>query len=53
MDIGSASRLGPYDLVSPRAAGGARGTRPDRSVAMKVRPAEFALVQNWTVGLQP
>lgn len=48
MNIGSGSRLGPYEIVSPLGAGGmgevwkARDTRLERSVAIKVLPAEFA-----------
>jgi Tol biopolymer transport system component/predicted Ser/Thr protein kinase len=46
--ISSGSRLGPYEVVSPLGAGGmgevfkARDTRLDRSVAIKILPAEFA-----------
>ena len=42
------SRLGPYEIVAPIGAGGmgevykARDTRLDRSVAVKILPAEFA-----------
>src|SRR5689334_11027451 len=48
MTIGSGTRLGPYEVLSPIGAGGmgevwkARDTRLDRSVAIKVLPAEFA-----------
>src|SRR5688572_18085350 len=48
MNVTSGSRLGPYEIVSPIGAGGmgevwkARDTRLDRSVAIKVLPAEFA-----------
>src|ERR671933_392126 len=48
MTISSGSRLGPYEVVAPLGAGGmgevwkARDTRLDRSVAIKVLPAEFA-----------
>src|SRR5579859_2624236 len=48
MAITSGTRLGPYEVVSPLGAGGmgevwkARDTRLDRSVAIKVLPAEFA-----------
>jgi len=48
MEITSGSRLGPYEVVSPLGAGGmgevwkARDTRLERSVAIKVLPAEFA-----------
>ncbi|GAC1434081.1 MAG: hypothetical protein NVSMB68_06650 [Thermoanaerobaculia bacterium] len=46
MQIGT--RLGPYEISAPIGAGGmgevyrARDTRLDRSVAIKVLPAEFA-----------
>jgi len=48
MQLTSGSRLGPYEIVSPLGAGGmgevyrARDTRLDRSVAIKVLPAELA-----------
>src|SRR5438132_5995516 len=48
MAITAGTRLGPYEVVSPLGAGGmgevwkARDTRLDRSVAIKVLPAEFA-----------
>jgi serine/threonine protein kinase/Tol biopolymer transport system component len=48
MAITAGSRLGPYEVVSPLGAGGmgevwkARDTRLERSVAIKVLPAEFA-----------
>ncbi|HSP16711.1 MAG TPA: protein kinase [Thermoanaerobaculia bacterium] len=48
MPISSGSRLGPYEVVAPIGAGGmgevwrARDTRLDRSVAVKVLPAELA-----------
>ncbi len=48
MRISAGSRLGPYEIVSRIGAGGmgevwkARDTRLDRSVAIKVLPAEFA-----------
>src|SRR5215210_7944989 len=48
MTIVSGSRLGPYEIVAPLGAGGmgevwrARDTRLDRSVAIKMLPAEFA-----------
>ena len=48
MSITSGSRLGPYEIVASIGAGGmgevfkARDTRLDRSVAIKVLPAEFA-----------
>lgn len=43
----SAERFGPYEIVSPIGAGGmgevwrARDTRLDRSVAIKILPADF------------
>jgi eukaryotic-like serine/threonine-protein kinase len=46
--ITAGSRLGPYEIVAPLGAGGmgevwrARDTRLDRSVAIKLLPAEFA-----------
>jgi eukaryotic-like serine/threonine-protein kinase len=46
--IGEGSRLGPYEVVSRIGAGGmgevwkAKDTRLDRSVAVKILPAEFA-----------
>ena len=48
MNLASGSRLGPYEIVAPIGAGGmgevyrARDTRLDRSVAIKILPAEFA-----------
>src|SRR5579872_534754 len=48
MSILPGSRLGPYEVISPLGVGGmgqvfkARDTRLDRSVAIKVLPAEFA-----------
>lgn len=48
MPLAAGTRLGPYEIVSPIGAGGmgevyrARDTRLDRSVAIKVLPAEFA-----------
>lgn len=48
MSIKSGTRLGPYEIVSPIGAGGmgevwcARDTRLDRSVAVKILPAELA-----------
>ena len=48
MNVAPGSRLGPYEIVSRIGAGGmgevwkARDTRLDRSVAIKVLPAEFA-----------
>src|SRR5687768_2256274 len=46
--ISSGTRLGPYEIVAPLGAGGmgevfkARDTRLDRSVAIKLLPAEFS-----------
>src|SRR5438270_228152 len=46
--IGAGTRLGPYEVIAPIGAGGmgevwrGRDTRLDRSVAIKVLPAEFA-----------
>jgi Tol biopolymer transport system component len=48
MIISAGTRLGPYEVVDPIGAGGmgevwrARDTRLDRSVAIKLLPAEFA-----------
>lgn len=48
MNVATGTRLGPYEVVSRIGAGGmgevwkARDTRLDRSVAVKVLPAEFA-----------
>jgi eukaryotic-like serine/threonine-protein kinase len=48
MPLSAGTRLGPYEVVAPLGAGGmgevfkARDTRLDRSVAIKVLPAEFA-----------
>src|SRR5262249_12220635 len=48
MPVSPGTRLGPYEIVSPIGAGGmgevykARDTRLDRSVAVKLLPAEFA-----------
>src|SRR5437899_5314485 len=48
MPITAGTRLGPYEVVAPLGAGGmgevfkARDTRLDRSVAIKVLPAELA-----------
>src|SRR5262245_13590868 len=46
--LASGTRLGPYDIVAPLGAGGmgevykARDTRLDRTVAIKVLPADLA-----------
>ncbi|HET7711410.1 MAG TPA: protein kinase [Thermoanaerobaculia bacterium] len=48
MSLSTGTRLGPYEIISPIGAGGmgevwkARDTRLDRSVAIKILPAEFA-----------
>ena len=48
MNVASGTRLGPYEIVSRIGAGGmgevwhGRDTRLDRSVAIKILPAEFA-----------
>src|SRR5437016_5039524 len=48
MPISSGTRLGPYEIVAPLGAGGmgevwrGRDTRLDRSVAIKILPAELA-----------
>src|SRR3954462_3457243 len=48
MSLAPGVRLGPYEIVSAIGAGGmgegyrARDTRPDRTVAIKVLPAQFA-----------
>src|SRR6266702_2836261 len=48
MSIAAGTRLGPYEVIALLGAGGmgevfkARDTRLDRSVAIKVLPAEFA-----------
>ena len=48
MDVSAGSRLGPYEILARIGAGGmgevfrARDTRLDRTVAIKVLPAEFA-----------
>jgi serine/threonine-protein kinase len=48
MALASGSRLGPYEIVAPLAAGGmgevykARDTRLDRTVAVKILPADVS-----------
>src|SRR5213594_3901861 len=48
MPIAAGTRLGPYEVVAPLGAGGmgevwrGRDTRLDRSVAIKILPADFA-----------
>src|SRR5213080_3501383 len=48
MTISAGTKLGPYEIVAPLGAGGmgevwrARDTRLERSVAIKILPAEFA-----------
>src|SRR4030081_1275764 len=48
MIVAAGTRLGPYEIVAPLGAGGmgevwrGRDTRLDRSVAIKILPAEFA-----------
>ena len=48
MTVAAGSRLGPYEIIAPLGVGGmgevfkARDTRLDRSVAIKVLPAELA-----------
>src|SRR5260370_25907006 len=48
MSLASGTRLGPYEIVAPLGAGGmgevyrARDTRLDRSVAIKILPAQFS-----------
>ena len=48
MALSSGTRLGPYEIVSPLGAGGmgevyrARDTRLDRTVAIKILPAQFS-----------
>src|SRR5206468_12090725 len=48
MVIAAGTRLGPYEVVAPIGAGGmgevwrGRDTRLERSVAIKILPAEFA-----------
>ena len=53
MALSPGTRLGPYEIVAPLGAGGmgevyrARDIRLDRSVAVKVLPAEFASHAEW------
>ena len=53
MTITAGTRLGPYEIVAPLGAGGmgevwrAVDTRLNRSVAIKVLPAEFAANAQW------
>src|SRR5436305_11879933 len=48
MGIASGTRLGPYEVITPLGAGGmgevykARDTRLDRTVAIKILPADLA-----------
>src|ERR687886_683690 len=48
MSVAAGTRLGPYEVIAPLGAGGmgevwkARDTRLERSVAIKVLPADFA-----------
>ena len=48
MSLSAGARLGPYEIIAPLGAGGmgevfkARDTRLERSVAIKVLPADFA-----------
>lgn len=48
MSLRPGTRLGPYEVIGPLGAGGmgevfkARDTRLERSVAIKILPAEFA-----------
>src|SRR6516162_1628963 len=48
MSLASGTKLGPYQIVAPLAAGGmgevyrARDTRLERTVAIKILPAQFS-----------
>jgi serine/threonine protein kinase len=48
MALISGAKLGPYEILSPLAAGGmgevyrARDTRPDRKVAVKILPSHLS-----------
>jgi serine/threonine protein kinase len=48
MALNSGSRLGPYEILAPLGAGGmgevyrARDTRLERTVALKILPAQFS-----------
>ena len=52
MGVSAGTRLGPYEVVAPIGAGGmgevylSRDTRLDRSVAIKILPADYATNAN-------